>query len=338
MRHVRVAIGCGPAMVFTCVFIANQAAAARRLIIPPSRDPREIDRVYRQKTEYDKDHREKPAGMSVTHDQARGLWVIHQRGRKYVVLDPLAMKVEVSAQVSGEAGGNYVYRYGVSIAPGSLARIQSLTIVGGAPGVPRVCGDPRAFVTDFRAIPELRRHYHSEQGWSWPGSHLSPGRNANSLELRSMGLPAAVTCEIRGIPSKEQQKGKRLDEEYGGGEEGPGTELAMFLGEKMQCITIGPGASPESSEESVSRLKSYVTGGVNQGWIENPAVVKTVSDGLDALMGNVRAAQWAEARARIEELLTLAEKENGKPGFESEAYALLRFNLLDLRDRLLPKP
>lgn len=259
-------------------------------------------------------------------------WLGMDGQRKTIVYTPATrLDVVVEAGVAYDPEANaYLYSYSMTNLPSSQRILQSLYL------------ETRDSVRDVKA-PEkswysrpfteyLKGVFKADDGWSWadtrPGqAGLLPGEKAGGMEFQSAGLPGLVRCYVRHY-AKLKGVGEELPEALH-------AAIDRVAWQIPQGVTIGPVKPPEPFYAAgfTRNLIRLLDVSVEQGWVNESRVAEELRVLLTGVLESLEGGGQDKALTEIGELLARVEQEK-ENGLLSEAYALLRFNLEFLREKI----
>jgi len=276
---------------------------------------------------------------AITYDARLGnflfIWTGIDGRRKTYTYEPRS-KVDgvISAAVDYDTRTRLLrYAYTVRSLPSSQQKLRSLSVETRAPVEDVKLPDSSWFSHSFSR--NMKKYLEAQAGWGWVQSGnrrngLLPGEQANGFSYLSAGLPTVVKCFIDGR-TEERELGEGL----------PGAlDIAKLEAQWRipQGVTVGPDNPPRpfSAAAFARQLAQYVSTSLDNGWIESTQVGQQLRSALAELQGAIEKGEKPRAVKILSELSARVEREKGK-ALLSEAYALLKFNLEFLRDKLAVK-
>jgi hypothetical protein len=273
---------------------------------------------------------------AITYDRRSGNFLLRwtgRRGKRLTVVYEPRLKVDaiVSAAVIYDSGGNaYRYLYSLRSLPSSQQKLQSFYVETRAP-VEKVTSPDLSWHA-FHLTDHQKQHLQIAGGRQWSQTRqgqvgLLPGTDASGFSYESAGLPGPVKCYAEGRTSL-QDVGEVIPE-----------ELIVAFGKAdwiiPQGFTVGPEipAQPFRAGPFLQKIAGYISVSVEQGWIESTQVAEEIRKSLEQLHDAVERRDRRQSDSILRDLMARVESEKDK-ALLSEAYALLKFNLEYLQQRL----
>lgn len=275
----------------------------------------------------------------ITYDRRSGNFLLTwtgKRGNRLTVVyeSPLKVDAIISAAVAYDVEASLCrYTYSVRVLPSSQQKLRALYVETRAP-VQQLRSPDSSWVS-FPLSDHQKENLRIAGGRQWSQTRegrvgLPPGASASGFSYVSSGLPSLVRCYVRGRTSLKYV-----------GEEIP-EELLVAVGKAdwtiPQGVTVGPESFPEPFRAIplLEKIEGYVATSLENGWIESIQVAEQIHKSLEQLRQTIKSGERKRTDRILRELLARIETEKDKT-LLSEAYALLRFNLEYLQQKLQGK-
>jgi hypothetical protein len=158
---------------------------------------------------------------------------------------------------------------------------------------------------------------------------LNPGETVTGFAFESPNLPGIVKCYVRPY-TVLKGVGEELPEELH-------AAIDRVSWKIPQGITVGPisGKDTLAEDDFVRHIIQMVDTSVQQGWVKSPAVGRSLKRLANEVLANIHKPNRTKVLGSLDALLASVEKEKRSGVLLSESYALLKFNLDFLREKLL---
>jgi hypothetical protein len=263
-------------------------------------------------------------------------WIGHDGNSKSVVYNPPSkVDVVVSGRVDWQPAGRfYRYSYSLHSLPSSGQKLGSFYLETRSPvdGMRSPDGSWALWLLSDYLKEQLR----VREGLTWSQvmqgrDGLRPGESAAGFSFHSGGLPTVVACYVRGRTELRGGQGEEIPEELHAAID----EVAWRI---PKGVTVGPADPPQRFEADsfLSAFHDYLGVSLQNGWIESTQVAEQIDKSLELLRQTIKSGERKRTDRILRELLSRIETEKDKT-LLSEAYALLKFNLEYLQQRLQGK-
>jgi hypothetical protein len=179
--------------------------------------------------------------------------------------------------------------------------------------------------------PGIYRH-HSLRVWSWgsmdDADDIHPGNSNRQLGFTSSGLPGIMVARIRGNNRQELIDSTGAEPEY------DMTDADIY----HNCVfrqTVAPRVVPKSTSTTLllDTLLAYVLQARDLGWIASKRSAEKYFHLFAAIRSDSIQANVGSLSSQCDTILRFVQDDVGTE-ISSEAYALIYFNTLYLKERL----
>jgi len=179
---------------------------------------------------------------------------------------------------------------------------------------------------------EFFLHPRPKVGWvllPFQGHYIPPGGSDSRFSYESTGLPAPVSCYVRGR-NETLQPGPPFNEE---------SWYADVVQNSFVITTVGAVdvPSPFVADRFLDTLTIYATQSLTLGWITSQTVADKYLSYFSTAKTQLQQNNTAGARTTLQSVLRNVDVDSSST-LTSEAYALLRYNTEYLLDQLPAQP